>query len=658
MSLSIREVWRRTAGDIAVLLIFLQLPLVRLFTLRSQSLYMSHEMLVEDTALLVVVYAFVAILIGAAIALLVALVARFSERSARMFLSGVVWFYAALSLIVLGPYVANWIGAALGAARNVGVSLPGLAVDASMALLALLILVAAVRRGLQASANWLSGSLAAGYNAALVLTLGCLVLVVVTGHAAIRPFGWKGSDGARSAAPGSPDVILISIDTLAAKDMSLYGYALPTTPRLEAFARQASVFDNFFANSNWTTPTITTLLTGLYPPTHGAVHMNGRLPAPVPTIASLLREHGYVTAAVVSNSRAHPLEVGFGDGFDYVSDVRSRDAGPIEDSVLMLERAHLSVFVDSLAKPLKSVLRKQRNDNWFPQEMVSDPAMGVVQSGRRPLFLWTHFTSPHQPYLPPAPFLHRFLASDEFTTVPDFLNPHFFYRPEQQTAVDHMRLRYDEYVAYTDDGVGSYVQRLDEAGLLDNAIVIITADHGESFEKGWNEHAGPMLHQALIHVPLLIRLPGQQQGRHIQSNAEQADLLPTLLELLHLPIPERADGESLVPALQSQDYRTARAKFSFELGLTANGQRPRAGSVSVIKGAYKLVHRFRSGCEELYALDRDPNELEDLSAADPETASSLRQLIAGRMHMQIDGHSARAAAGECAWSIADWIPAH
>ena len=647
--------WWRAAGDLAALLILVQLPVVVMFTAPSRLKYMTAMQVAADSALLLVLYALFAAVAGLAIALAVVAIDKFSTRWADDVSAVLIWLGGAIVLTALLPFITAWLANVLSRP----VHQTGMLADGLMIAMAIVLIVVIARKGLHPSALALSRRLAPARRIVAALVLIALVFVVATGHADVRPFGWSGQVSKAAPSATAPDVYLISIDTLAAKDMSLYGYSLPTTPHLDAFAQRASVFDRFYANANWTTPAIASLLTGLYPPTHGAVQMNGRLPVPVPTIASLLKEHGYVTAAVIANSHAHPLELGFSDGFDYLSGVQSRDPGHIYEYALTLRQAHLSVFLDVLFKPFKFILRsKLRSENWFPQEMVSDSAMNVANSGRRPLFLWAHFLSPHQPYLPPEPFLHRFLSSNEFTAVEDFERPHFFYSKDQQDDVDRMRLRYDEFVAYTDNAVGSLLQQLEAAGLLANAVVIITADHGESFEKGWAEHAGPMLHQALVHIPLIVQLPGQRDGQRIAANAEQVDLAPTILDLVGSPIPESLQGQSLVPALRGGTLEE-KPKFAFELMLTAHKDKPERGTAAVMAKGFKLTHRFSTGCEELYAIDTDPGETDDLSAAKPEVAASLRQLLETRLDMQITGRSSRAAEqGECAWSIADWIPSH
>ena len=115
--------------------------------------------------------------------------------------------------------------------------------------------------------------------------------------------------------------------------------------------------------------------------------------------------------------------------------------------------------------------------------------------------------------------------------------------------MDQKRLRYDEFILEADFQVGVFLDKLNAKGYLDNSIIVITSDHGESFTKNYLGHGGPYLHQALIHVPLIIHLPGQTEGKRIPFYAGQVDLVPTLMALLDLPIPKWAEGESLKAAM-------------------------------------------------------------------------------------------------------------
>lgn len=652
--------WSRAAGDLAVLLILVHLPVAVLFTLPSRLKYMTSAQVAADSALLLLLYASVAAVAGLAIAIIVAAIGRWSVRWADRAMALLTWLGGAIVLIALRPFIAAWFANVLSRpAHRIGTIADGL-----MIAVAIVVIVVIARKGLHRSAEALSRRLAPARRVVVALVPIALVVVVATGQGHVRPFGWSGQLSKEAPPAAAPDIYLISIDALAAKDMSLYGYRLPTTPELDAFAQHATVFDHYYANSNWTLPTVTSMLTGLYPTTHRATQIHGRLPLAhqVPTLAAMLKAHGYVTAAIVSNPHAHPLLDGFGRDFDYVSDLRSHYAARMFQGALMFDRSQLfHTLLELWFQPFRwLIMQEQRTANLYPSEMVSEPAKAVANSGHKPLFVWTHFLSPHEPYLPPEPYRHRFLPEHEFEAVADFDEGRYFYDVKtQQQLTDRVRLRYDEYIAYTDNAVATMLRELRESGKLDNAIVVITADHGESFEKGWREHGGPMLHDALIHIPLIVQLPGQRDGRRIAANAEQVDLAPTILDLVGLPIAETLQGQSLVPALRGGTL-AEKPKFAFELTLTAHKDKPERGTAAVMAKGFKLIHRFSSGCEELYAIGTDPGENDDLSAAQPETATSLRQLLEARMDMPITGRSSRAAAeqGECAWSIADWIPPH
>jgi len=199
--------------------------------------------------------------------------------------------------------------------------------------------------------------------------------------------------------------------------------------------------------------------------------------------------------------------------------------------------------------PLRAVQKKP----WFPTELVIDEAKAILAENRRPIFLWTHFFAPHEPYISPEPYMGQFLPGDQYDSLYDQLVDHpiaGLYDKSQQPRVDQLRSRYDEDIVYVDHTVTAFLEELQRSEVGKNALIIITSDHGESFEKNWRGHSGPMLHQPLLHVPLIVRLPGDAGGRRIASNAEQVDLLPTVLDYLGIDKPAWADGESLLPKLE------------------------------------------------------------------------------------------------------------
>jgi arylsulfatase A-like enzyme len=629
--------WRRSATELFVLLAIVQLPLALLFSFQARLYYQTIWELIQDTSLLVLLYFAVALAISLVVAVIATAIQAINPRRADQVMAASVFAYCVLIALSMQPFVQKWWWQTLAILQRLrGAPVRINLIPILFAAFLLLLAGYAWRKGFTVAGQRISASLHNGKRAALALLIASAVLATVTGHIYWRGFGWSG-EPAKAPTPRPPDVILISIDTLAANDMSLYGYARKTTPELDRFAAGGYVFDHFQANSNYTTPTVTSMLTGRYPTSHTVYHHYAGVRPEQRTLnlAHVLKEHGYTTAAVVSNPMAHPMNIGIAEDFDYVSDLASDSPGHFAFRVFGFIRADLAAFVwdwwlgpavrEIVPRiPLESVQRKP----WFPPAEVIKRAKPIVEEKRQPMFLWAHFFAPHEPYIVPKPYRGSILAGDEYTTLREDLITHpiaGLYDPQTQPRVDKLRARYDEDIAYVDHEVGEFIDWLDQHGAKD-AVVIVTADHGESFEKGWRGHSGPMLHQALLHVPLIVRLPQQAAGQRVATDAEQVDLLPTLLDFLKIDRPDWADGESLLP-MMLEGRESTRPKYAASVYRSPRFQPLTDGTVSVTQGHHKLIRYLASGCEELYDIAADPHEVSNLAASDAATAAALRETI-------------------------------
>lgn len=454
---------------------------------------------------------------------------------------------------------------------------------------------------------------------------------------------------ARPSTTNKPNIILISLDALAAEDMSLYGYNLPTTPNLESFSRQCHVFDHAYANSNFTTPGITSILTSKYPVTNKIYSYFNFLTPQIrhENIAHELKTEGYETIALVSNSAAHPNHNGSFLDFDHAPLIDTA----IVDFLLWLnglgfhpyawfgERAvAISSKIEAgLTRVLPQDLASREYVSIHPPEVTFAHARQFLQKNPAPFFLWIHQFAPHGPYLPGKPHKYRFLPENIFETASSqqpYSNSYF--QPNQRPLIDKLRLRYNENIASIDAALGDFLTYLAKEGHLENSVVIITADHGEQFEKGFQGHGGAGymgLYQPLIHIPLLIHLPGQTTTQRIAANAEQVDIAPTILDLLKLPLPRWMEGESLLPNMQLKQS-SGKPKFSMNLEL-CSPRRPIAdGSIAVMLGSDKYIYYRRSGKEELYDLGQDPQEDVNLVSAFPEKARAMNKLALKRLGLE------------------------
>lgn len=637
----LRDFLRRTfdlGRQLGVLLILLHLPITLLFSLNSRLLYETTGAVLKDTALLIVLYFLLALAIGAIVSILAAIAELIGERAAkRVTAAGLVLVFAVVLLSLLPMSEKWWVITGWTLRAKFGHGLPTSAINWAFAGAFVLLAILLVRRGLVDVGDGLARSLQNGATLTVGLVAIATAITAYSGYFHRRPFGWKSEPSAVAApSPAPPNVILITIDTLAKQDLSLYGYHLPTTPGLERIAKSAYVFDRFYANSNYTTPTVTSILTGRYPTSHGVYHLYGRVKPEERgrTLAGELSRRGYVTAAVMSNPMGHPFNVGLYDDFDFIPPIPNDFPGHRLQTLLGFDRANISsplwdwwwtAFLYRVVPrvPLDSV----QHAVWFPPEKVmADAREFLAKRSDRPVFLWAHFLPPHDPYMPPKPYRGKFLETGEFDSLYEqyignlVMGP---YRTDQQRYVDQLRLRYDENIAYVDDAVSGFIDELRKQGLLDHSVLVITADHGESFEKGWRGHNGPLLHDPLVHIPLILALPGQAEGQRVEQNGEEVDLLPTILDAVGAPVPAWAEGESLLPIVKG-GASSGKPKLSMSLELSSRFLPLSRGTVSVLEGNDRLVRDLANGCEELYDVGDDPLEHRNQIADHADRAAQLR----------------------------------
>lgn len=372
----------------------------------------------------------------------------------------------------------------------------------------------------------------------------------------------------------SPNVLLYVIDTLRADRLSLYGYARPTSPRLEEFARRGVVFERAYTNGPKTRDAIPVLFASRYYSELGG-HLQRQAEQPIVTLAELFQRAGYRTAAFQAN---YVLGEGFGygRGFDAYRVFSRRDRGHPTESAAVLHAAAL----DWVRKP-----------------------------DERPWFLFIQTMDVHNPYAPPPPFDGRFRdtgrsARDEPVSPAEAarelgVEP----TPEVLRRLGNLarglrRLdpdQYDACVAYADHELGNLLDALAGLGRSDDTVVAVTADHGESLGDGGRILHGYSLHEELVRVPLIVSGPGQPGGRRSREIVSLLDLAPTLADLAGIAVPESYRGRSLLepPPLASPPSAVGELSLS---GATADR--------FIREGPWKLV--IGRGRNELFDVERDP----------------------------------------------------
>jgi arylsulfatase len=418
--------------------------------------------------------------------------------------------------------------------------------------------------------------------------------------------------------PGSQEpprhVFLITVDTLRADRMGYHGYPRETTPFLDGLAARSVVFERAIAQWPKTGPSLASLFTGQYPLTTGLTHKAAiRIPEEYLTLPELFARSGYTALAVVSNG-VLGQHLGWDAGFAEYRETWKLVPEPSDDPVLY--RKYLNARrVNELALPLLEAHRDAER-----------------------LFVWLHYSDPHAPYLLPEDAVNRFL-DDPWYRGTELAR---FEADDRATRLgDHQELRYyvaqyDANVRFVDDHVAQVFGRARELGLLDDALVVFTADHGESLgEHDYYFGHGRLPHNAGSHVPLFVHWPGRLgAGRRVAQPVELVDLYPTLQALAlpgTRPVPG-LEGKSLLPLLRPAEP-AAEDLAPFQLAFSqAGGGSPTTHFRSVQDRDWKLVYHppvrggktERPASYELYHLAQDPGETRDLFDPDNEHEDQRR----------------------------------
>jgi arylsulfatase A-like enzyme len=442
--------------------------------------------------------------------------------------------------------------------------------------------------------------------------------------------------------PG-PNILLITFDALSAEDMSLYGYRLPTTPRMDAFARKASVFTNFFSSSTFTTASIATIFTGAYPSEHHVYHWQGRLDRANEgrTLPYLLRAGDYATGGSIANPFAYFVNAQIGRQYEILPAPPHDGAGfmRIWDALGFLHQpqpfgSRAAEFEDldyAWSVTVGDTAAAGNTRSEFPPSAAFAQAKQVLSEMNGRFFLRVHVFAPHDPYLPRPPFLGRFLPSDEMRSAKEQMGFPWtnHYAARYQPLVDKARLRYDEFLAECDAELGKFLDELESAGKLRNTVLILSADHGESFEGGVYTHGNPDQVRPEIHIPLIVHMPGQEQGARIAVTADQTALAPTVLDMAGLPRPAWMRGQSLVPWLGRNNAGQGEG-LAFTQHLAGNSIfRPlRNGTVGVIDGAHQCILDLATGKAILHNLNEAQLVGIDHSAEEP----ALKERLLGAIY--------------------------
>lgn len=398
--------------------------------------------------------------------------------------------------------------------------------------------------------------------------------------------------------PVARHVVLVTIDTLRADRLGCYGSKDVATPRLDGIAAEGALAEEVSAHVPLTRPSHVSILTGLLPPEHGIRdNVSPAVVPEVPLLAELFRKRGFATAAFVS-SVVLSSQSGLDRGFDVYAD---RFEGASGD-----------------AQFLNTVQKKGA-------DTIAEAVAWLESQRNRRVFLWLHLYEPHDPYEPPEPYATRYAD-----------------RP------------YDGEVAWTDELVGRFDDRLAALGLRDRAALVVTSDHGEGLGEHGEHLHGFFAYQTTLRVPLLVRAPGIRPGTRLRSTVRLVDLFPTMLELAGLPAPGEAavSGRSVVGALRGGPALAEPVTYAETLvPLLHFGW----SDLRVVReGRWKYIQAPRP---ELYDLDSDPGERRDLASAQGARVDAMRKALARMLERERTAETRAAGSGVAPYELIEKLGA-
>lgn len=390
------------------------------------------------------------------------------------------------------------------------------------------------------------------------------------------------------------NVVLVVLDAARADHFGCYGYPRDTTPNCDRLAREGVVLENHFTHAVETKPSTASLFTSEFPDTHLA-YAERLPPKGAFTLAQGFRGAGYHTVLFSQNGYASPM---WGLGLE---------------------------FHEAFHKPQLAAAGHDVPDMWRPEALLEQIGPWLQKRPRQPFFAYVHFMPPHDPYIPPLDMYYRFY---EQTPPQAWRSPYPFEKVElearrrQKPWDQRLYLnRYDSNLLYADWAVGQLVQMLQQTGMLDRTLLIITADHGEGFgEHGYLGHVTSAYDES-THIPLIMRFPGANAPTGTVTGLTQVvDMLPTLYDLLGIAVPkEGIQGHTLLPLMAGDKKEVNDYVFCRTAGVPP--------SYSVRSHRYLLLLYQGGKLRALYDLENDPRAIDNIADKQPQVVAEMTEVF-------------------------------
>jgi arylsulfatase A-like enzyme len=386
-------------------------------------------------------------------------------------------------------------------------------------------------------------------------------------------------------------VIIISVDTLRADHLGCYGYPLNTSPSIDSLAADGVLFANCYSLTPYTVPSFSTMMTSLPPHKHGAKRNGLGIYKNIVTLPLLFKDEGYNTAGIISNWPLRKKLSNLDTGFNWYKNVFTR-------------KRYLGLTRSEGTAPI--VARKAIN--WLRKNVSKDSM---------PVFLWVQFTDPHAPYKMHQ--AHRF----DYSNVQSSVYP-------KGTRLKKVK-RYDSEIAFTDFYIGNLLAELKRLGIYDNSLILFNSDHGESFgEHNYFNH-GKNLYNSTLHVPLIIKLPENRlKNTRRFEDVSILDIATTVLEVLDMPKVKAMQGLNIFDdqeliSSRTLTFETYGGSVIFKRNNKKYHLSVKPVKYGILKQSIKLIFNPKKSSLELYRINSDPFELNNIRRSRPLQTNLLKR---------------------------------
>ncbi len=416
--------------------------------------------------------------------------------------------------------------------------------------------------------------------------------------------------------PTPPNVLLIVVDTLRFDHVGCYGHVRDTSPAVDRLAAEGVRFERAYVTAPWTKPSVASMITGLYPSAHRANQLESIASESLLTLAEILRDRGYATGGVVS-AQLLTAKRGFAQGFEIYREGNARGVKHVSTPGVTRKAADL---LDRFA------------------------------AGERPFFLFAHYFDPHYTYTDHSGIDFARAGAGRLTGDETVQELRSLLADLSQEELGFLRDLYDEEIRFTDRGVEELLSHARELGLESNTLIVLTSDHGEEFrERGWLGHTRS-LYEELIRVPWIVRLPGglgrlggsgrSARGRILREPVSLVSLTPTILELIGIdPTGFWFQGQSLAGLILGQTDSAPGVIFAEVDYRPGDRELPikRTHKKAILIDRFKLIRDDETGTVEVYDLEADPGERENLAPTRPELVDRLLPVLRSALERAAEG---------------------